>query len=81
MIEIMKSIVSLFIKIFTIPAIKIPMNNIYNILPNFVKSVLVVYPRIAIPAKAPAATKNVETIEAIEYTRKIVLKLNPIKAA
>ena len=34
---------------------------------------------MAIPAKAPAATKNVEAIEAILYTRKIVDKLKPIR--
>ncbi len=34
---------------------------------------------MAIPAKAPAATKNVDAIEAILYTRKIVDKLKPIR--
>ena len=51
--------------IFTIPAMNIPMNTIYRRLPNLERSVFVVYPKMAIPAKAPAATKNVVAIEDI----------------
>ena len=47
---------------FTIPAMNIQMKTMYNKLPNLVRSVFVVYPKIAIPAKAPAVTKNVDAI-------------------
>ena len=61
----MNPIESLFIKMFTIPAMNIPMKTMYNKLPNLVRSVFVVYPKIAIPAKAPAVTKNVDAIAPI----------------
>jgi hypothetical protein len=56
----------------------IPINAIYSILPNFVKSVDVVYPSNAIAPNVPAVIKNVIAIEDELYARKIKLRLMPV---
>jgi hypothetical protein len=51
----------------------------YKRLPNFVKSVFVVYPRTAMMPKDPDAAKNVSAMDPMEYNMKMKDKLSPIK--
>ena len=59
-------------------AMMMPPSAMYNKLPNFVKSVFVVYPNTAIIPNAPEAAKKVKAIDPIEYMMKINDKLSPI---
>lgn len=61
-------------------AITIPIKPIINKLPILVKSVLVVYPAIAITANNATELKNTLKIEPNSYTIKMKLKLIPLIA-
>ena len=60
-------------------AMIIPPSAMYNKLPNFVKSVFVVYPNTAMIPNAPEAAKKVKAIDPMVYIMKMNDKLNPIR--
>jgi hypothetical protein len=78
MYVIILSIPELWMNMLMMLAMMIPPSAMYNKLPNFVKSVFVVYPKMAMIPNAPDAAKKVSAIDPIEYCTKTKDKLNPM---